>query len=158
MKHMIAQRRTILMADDDGEDCSLVAEALREIAAPYDLRFVHNGEDLFDYLHRRGEYEDAHDAPLPDLIFLDLRMPRKDGRETLRELKTDPHWRNVPVIALTTSTARDDVRFCYDMGVNAYVTKPATFRELVRILGAVTHYWFEVAELPPRVRHGGPTN
>ncbi len=145
MTSKVAHRRTILMADDDGEDCSLVKEALHEIAAPYDLRFVHNGEELFDYLRRQGEYEDARNAPLPDLIFLDLRMPRKDGRETLHELKTDPLWRNIPVIALTTSTARDDVRFCYDMGANAYVTKPATFRELVRILQRRN---------PPLVRNG----
>ncbi len=158
MTPVSAYCRTILMADDDGEDCTLVGEALREIAAPYTLRFVHNGEELFDYLRHQGEYEHTRDAPLPDLILLDLRMPRKDGRETLRELKADPLWRNIPVVALTTSTARDDVRLCYDMGVNAYVTKPATYRELVRILGAVTRYWFEVAELPPRVHDGGIAN
>jgi two-component system, response regulator len=89
---------------------------------------------------------------------LDLKMPRKDGRETLRELKLHPQWRTIPVVVLTTSTADDDVRFCYDAGVNAYVTKPASFRELVKIVEAITRYWFEVAELPPRPRHAGFPN
>ena len=104
------------MADDDGEDCLLVRDALRETGRPCDLRFVRDGEELFDYLRHEGEYEDGRDAPWPDLILLDLKMPRKDGRETLRELKSDPHWRRIPVVALTTSTAGDDVEFCYDVG------------------------------------------
>ena len=151
------QRRTILMADDDGEDCVLVGDALRETGRPCDLRFVRNGEELCDYLRHEGEYEDARSAPLPDLILLDLKMPRKDGRQTLRELKSDPQWRRIPVIALTTSTANDDIAFCYDTGVNSYVTKPATYRELVRIVDALTRYWFDVAQLPPK-SHGGKTH
>ena len=152
------RRRTILMADDDGEDCALVRDALRETGRPCNLYFVRNGEELFDYLHHRGEYEEGHSAPPPDLILLDLKMPRKDGRETLRELKSDPHWRHIPVVTLTTSTANDDVDFCYKMGVNTYVTKPATFRELVKLLEMLTKYWFEVAELPPKACHGGKTH
>jgi len=97
-----AQRRTILMVDDDGEDCALVGDALREIGRSYDLRFVHNGEELFDYLHRKGEFAESRGVPRPDLILLDLKMPRKDGRETLRELKQDPAWRRVPIVVLTS--------------------------------------------------------
>lgn len=149
-----AQRKTILMADDDGEDCALVGDAVRETGRPYHVHFVRNGEEVFRYLRHEGEYSEGREAPEPDLILLDLKMPRKDGRETLRELKTDPHWRATPVVVLTSSAAGADVTFCYDMGVNAYVTKPATYRELVRIVTAITHYWFEVAELPPKVRHG----
>ncbi len=151
------QRRTILMADDDGEDCVLVGDALRETGRSYNLHFVCNGEELFDYLRHQGEYEEGRNAPLPDLILLDLKMPRKDGRETLRELKSDPHWRHIPVVVLTTSTAGDDVKFCYDRGANSYMTKPATYRELVEILKTLTKYWFEAAELPPKKRHGGKT-
>jgi two-component system, response regulator len=150
-----AQRRTILMADDDGEDCTLVGDALRATGRACDLHFVHNGEELFDYLCHRGEFEDGRNAPRPDLILLDLKMPRKDGRETLRELKADPRWRQIPVIALTTSTACSDVAFCYDMGVNAYVAKPATYRKLVDMLDKLTKYWFEMVQLPPKVSHGG---
>ena len=153
-----AQRRTVLMVDDDGEDCVLVGDALREIGRTCELRFVRNGEELFDYLHHRGEYEEARSAPRPDLILLDLKMPRKDGRETLRELKSDPLWRRIPVIVLTTSTSGDDVKTCYDLGVNSYVTKPATYRRLVEILKTLTKYWFETAELPPKTCHGRKTH
>jgi CheY-like chemotaxis protein len=144
-----SQHQTILMADDDGEDCGLVRDALRAIGRDYDLRFVHNGEELFDYLTGREEYAEAGELPRPDLILMDLKMPRKDGRETLRELKSDPQWRQIPVIVMTTSTARDDVRCCYEAGANAYVTKPATFRKLVDMLDKLTTFWFEVAQLPP---------
>jgi two-component system, response regulator len=149
-----AQRRTILMADDDGEDCALVGDALRETGHPCDLRFVRNGEELFDYLRRQGEYQQPRDAPRPDLILLDLKMPRKDGRETLQELKADPDWRQIPVVILTTSAAGDDVNSCYEMGVNAFITKPVSFRKLVRILDALTKYWFDVAQLPPKTPDG----
>jgi CheY-like chemotaxis protein len=147
------QRRTILMADDDAEDCLLVRDALRETGRPCELRFVRDGEELFDYLCHTGEYEDAASAPWPDLILLDLKMPRKDGRETLRELKTDARFRHIPVVALTTSTAGDDVEFSYDVGVNAYVTKPTSFREWITIIDVFSKYWFEVVELPPKTYH-----
>ena len=149
-----AKCRTILMADDDGEDCLLVRDALRETGRACNLNFVHNGEELFDYLRQEGEYVEERKAPWPDLILLDLKMPRKDGRETLRDLKADPHWRSIPVIVLTTSTADDDVMFCYDRGVNSYVTKPSTFRELVEILTLLTQYWFQTVELPSSHRYG----
>ncbi len=87
-------------------------------------------------------------SPLPDLILLDLKMPRKDGREALTELKADQRLRSIPIVVLTTSTARDDISFCYRMGVNSYITKPATFRGLVDLLATICKYWFELAELP----------
>jgi CheY-like chemotaxis protein len=152
------QRRTILMADDDAEDCLLVRDALRETDRPYELRFVHDGEELFDYLRREGEFAEDSSVSCPDLILLDLKMSRKDGRETLQELKADPRWRRIPVVALTTSTARDDVEFCYDAGANAYITKPASFRELVEILDILGKFWFETAELPSKASHGAKTN
>jgi CheY-like chemotaxis protein len=145
------QRRTILMADDDVEDCLLVRDALQETGRPCELRFVRDGEELFDYLRREGEYVDARSSPWPDLILLDLKMPRKDGRETIRDLKSDPRYRRIPVIALTTSSAGDDVEFSYSAGANSYITKPTTFRDLVDMLDALGKYWFEVVELPPRV-------
>ena len=139
---------TILMVDDDSEDCLLLRDALQEIGLPHVLRFVRDGEELFDYLCRRGEHESPQQAPRPDLILLDLKMPKMDGREVLRALKSQRQFRRIPVVALTTSTARDDVECSYDMGVNSYITKPVTFRDLVDIISVLCRYWFEVVELP----------
>lgn len=143
-------RYTILMVDDDAEDCLLARDALQEAGLPHDLRFVRDGEEMLDYLFGREEYVDARQAPAPDLILLDLKMPRMDGREVLRALKTDGLLRRIPVVALTTSTAEDDIDAAYDLGVNTYITKPVTFHGWVDIMRLLTRYWFEVAELPPR--------
>jgi len=147
---MVKQRGpfTILMADDDADDCLLVQEALRESKQPHDLRIVRDGQQLLDYLRRRGEYQQSPEVPRPDLILLDLKMPRKDGREALSELKADVRLRSIPIVVFTTSTARDDIGFCYRMGVNSYITKPATFRGLVDLLSTLSKYWFELVELP----------
>ena len=113
---------------------------------------------ILEYLRHDGEYIDGRNAPWPDLILLDLKMPRKDGRETIRDLKTDPRLRRIPVVALTTSSAGDDVDFSYAVGANSYITKPTTFRDLVEILDVLGKYWFEVVELPTRACHGGKTD
>ncbi len=143
------KRYTILMADDDVEDCLLVRDALQEAGEPHELRHVRDGEELSDYLHHRGKYANGRDAPRPDLILLDLKMPKMDGREALQEIKSDPRFKRIPVVALTTSTAADDVSFSYEVGVNSYVTKPTTFRALVDLMSTLSKYWFELAELPP---------
>ncbi len=143
------KRYTILMADDDAEDCLLAQDALSEAGQPHELRFVRDGEELLDYLLHRGEYTAGRDVPRPDLILLDLKMPRMDGREVLQVIKSDPRLKRIPVVALTTSTAADDVGFSYDVGVNSYVTKPTTFRALVDLMNTLSKYWFELAELPP---------
>lgn len=142
-----ARSFTILMADDDAEDCQLVQDALKEACQKHHLRFVRDGEQLLDYLQGRGEYVDR-EVRLPDLILLDLKMPRKGGREVIAELKSDPRWKRIPVVALTTSMAHDDVVACYDLGVNSYVTKPPSFRDLVEVMRALSKYWFELVELP----------
>jgi CheY-like chemotaxis protein len=142
-------RRTILMADDDVEDCQLVRDALGEADQRHDLRCVRDGEELFEYLRHRGEYENGNAAPHPDLILLDFKMPRKDGREALGELKADPQLRRIPVVVLTTSAVEDDIAFSYDMGANSFITKPTTFRRWVEIMKTLSKYWFEVVELPP---------
>jgi len=145
-----ARTYTILMADDDADDCLLVRDALRETGRGYDLRFVRDGEEISDYLHRRGAYTNGSDAPRPDLILLDLKMPRRGGLEVLGDLKTDPGLRHIPVVALTTSTAEDDIDFSYEMGVNSYITKPTTFRALVEMMDTLSRYWFDLVELPPK--------
>ena len=138
----------ILMADDDADDCLLVREALVENGRKYDLRVVRDGEELLDYLHRRGPYAEVGAAPVPDLILLDLKMPKKDGREALPELKADAWFKQIPVVVLTTSTDKDDIEYSYRMGVNSYVTKPVTFRALVELMDTLGKYWLELVEPP----------
>jgi len=140
---------TIVMADDDSDDRRLTREALLEGRVVNDLRFVENGEELLDYLRRHGKYTAPVDAPRPGLILLDLNMPRKDGRTVLKEIKSDPELRQIPVVVLTTSKAEEDVFRSYDLGVNSYIVKPVTFEALVDILQTLEKYWFEIVELPP---------
>jgi len=139
---------TILMADDDADDRQLTREALEDARLINDIRFVENGEELLDYLHRRGKYAAPAEAPRPGLILLDLNMPRKDGRVVLKELKQDPILRTIPVVVLTTSKSDEDIYRSYDLGVNSYIVKPVTFDALVDILQTLEKYWFEIVELP----------
>lgn len=140
---------TILLADDDPDDRQLSREALAECRLANDIHFVEDGEQLLDYLLRRGEYVRLADDPLPGLILLDLNMPRKDGREALKEIKADPRLRRIPIVVLTTSKAEEDILRTYDLGVNSYITKPVTFESLVEIIKVLGRYWFEIVELPP---------
>ena len=136
------------MADDDEEDRLLVFDAWDESRLDNDLRVVNDGEELMDYLHRRGRYADPRDAPRPGLILLDLNMPKKDGRECLSEIKADPELRQIPVIALTSSKSEEDVLRTYDLGVNAYMTKPVTYEKLIEALKSFGAYWLELVRLP----------
>jgi CheY-like chemotaxis protein len=139
---------TILLADDDPEDRMLAKDAFEEGRLVNDLRFVEDGEELMDYLHQRGSYADPKNSPVPGLILLDLNMPRKDGREALQEIKSDPQLRRIPVVVLTTSKAEEDIFRTYDLGVSSFITKPVTFESLVDILKTLVKYWFEIVELP----------
>src|SRR5215218_2592862 len=140
---------TILMADDDPDDRTLTQEALEEGRLINDIRFVEHGEELLDYLRRQGRYAPPAEAPRPGLILLDLNMPREDGRTVLKDIKSDPALRTIPVVVLTTSKADEDVYRSYDLGVNSYIVKPVTFEALVDILQTLGKYWFEIVELPP---------
>lgn len=139
----------ILMADDDEDDRMLTAEALEESRLSNQIHFVENGEEALDYLYRRGRYEDPKLSPRPGLILLDLNMPKKDGRETLREIKADPQLRCIPVVVLTTSRAECDVYRSYDLGANTYIAKPVTFDSMVEVMKILGNYWFTLVELPP---------
>ena len=142
------QAITILVTDDDEEDLQMTQEALRESRLGNDLRITRDGEELMDYLLRRGRYADPSDSPTPGLILLDLNMPKKDGREALAEIKADPALRQIPVIVLTTSQAEEDIFRSYDLGVNSFITKPVTFAGLVEAMKVMSQYWFEIVELP----------
>jgi CheY-like chemotaxis protein len=141
---------TIVLADDDPDDRQLTEEAFSENRLVNQLHCVEDGEQLMDYLHRRGQYENLREEALPGLILLDLNMPRKDGREALKEIKADPALRRIPIVILTTSKAEEDIIRSYDLGVNSYVTKPVTFKSLVELVKVLGRYWFEVVELPPK--------
>ena len=139
---------TLLLADDDPDDRLLAKQALEKSRVANDLRCVEDGEELLDYLRRRGKYADPRESPRPGLILLDLNMPRKDGREALREIKNDPKLREIPVVVLTTSKAEEDIARTYNLGVNSYITKPVKFAALVDVMKALSKYWFEIVELP----------
>ena len=139
---------TILIADDDPDDRELTRDALQECRLANDVHFVEDGEELMDYLKRRGQHKDRVNEPLPGLILLDLNMPRKDGREALKEIKAQPELRRIPIVVLTTSKADEDILRTYDLGVNSYVTKPVTFDSLVDTIKVIGRYWFEIVELP----------
>ncbi|HTN75784.1 MAG TPA: response regulator [Pirellulaceae bacterium] len=139
---------TILMADDDADDRMMTLEAFKESRLANDLRFVVDGAELMDYLHRRDKFASADDSPRPGLILLDLNMPKKDGREALREMKSDPKLKNIRVVVMTTSKAEEDILRTYDLGASSYVTKPVTFAALVDVIQTLGKYWLEIVELP----------
>jgi CheY-like chemotaxis protein len=138
---------TILMADDDDDDFLLTKKALKESKLANTLVRVGDGEELLDYLYRRGAYESAP-TERPGMILLDLNMPRKDGREALKEIKADPELRDIPVVIFTTSKAEEDVYRSYQLGSNSFITKPVTFDKLVRVIAALGVYWFKIVKLP----------
>lgn len=139
---------TILMADDDADDREFASTAMKESRLANKLQCVEDGEELLDYLYRRGRYSDPKDSPRPGLILLDLNMPRKDGREALREIKSDPSLRQIPVVVLTTSKAEEDILRSYDLGANCFITKPVTFEGLVEVVKVLDKHWFQIVELP----------
>ena len=141
---------TILMADDDDDDFLLAKKALRESKLLNVLHRVKDGEELLDYLNRRGAYENSQEYKRPGVILLDLNMPKKDGREALKEIKSDPALRDIPVVIFTTSKTEEDIYRSYQFGVNSFITKPVTFDGLLKVMQTLGKYWFEIVELPPR--------
>jgi CheY-like chemotaxis protein len=140
------KRVPILVADDDPEDRQLIKEALAESRLLNDIEFVSDGEALLEYLEKQSQ--------LPGLILLDLNMPRKDGREALKEIKSNPRLKQIPVVVLTTSKAEEDIYRTYNLGVNSFITKPVTFTALVDIMRGIGRYWFEIVELPNKSEKG----
>ncbi|MGH6635471.1 MAG: response regulator [bacterium] len=143
-----AQPIVILMADDDADDRLLTQDAMQDARVLNELRFVEDGEELMDYLFRRGRYAEPSRAPRPGLILLDLNMPKKDGREALKEIKADADLRRIPVVVLTTSKAEEDIYRSYDLGASSFITKPVTFEGLVELMKVMGQYWIEFVELP----------
>ena len=142
---------TILLADDDADDRKLTREAFDESKLANDLRFAEDGVEVFDYLNRRGKFADPASSPWPSLLLLDLNMPRMDGREVLRELKSDPRYAGIRVIVMTTSKSEADINSSYLLNAASYITKPVTFDALVEVVKTFGRYWLEIVELPENV-------
>ena len=135
------------MAEDDEDDCFLIKEAFAENKIANSLYIVNDGEELMDFLYQRKKYADKN-TPKPDLILLDLNMPKKDGREALKEIKNDNGLKRIPVVILTTSEAEEDIVKSYDLGVNSFITKPVTFDGMVDVIRTINKYWFQIVKLP----------
>jgi two-component system response regulator len=139
----------ILIADDDPDDRLMIREALNQSIASSQVFGVEDGEDLLDFLYNRGQYTKNDAKQMPDLILLDLNMPKKNGLEALKDIKADPMLRHIPIVILTTSKEEEDIYRTYDLGVNSFITKPVTYESLVNTMKILGKYWFEVVQLPP---------
>lgn len=137
---------TIIVADDDADDRLLIEDAFQESRLANPRVYVNDGEQLMTYLEV-GCHSASGKAP-PGLILLDLNMPRLDGRGVLARLKADPNLRRIPIVVLTTSKAEEDILRSYELGVNSFITKPVSFDDLLDIVRTLTHYWFEIVQLP----------
>lgn len=140
---------SILVADDDPDDRMMIQEAFTENRIANQIVFVEDGEQLMDYLRREGLFSENKDEPYPGIILLDLNMPKKDGREALRELKADPELCRIPIIVLTTSQAEEDIIRTYGLGVSSFITKPVSFEGLVEAVRVICQYWIQIVALPP---------
>ncbi len=142
--------KLVVAAEDDPDDRLVLKEAFKknDCHAP---RFFEDGEKLMNYLFQKGEFENRQ---RPDLILLDLNMPKKDGREALEEIKANPGLRHIPVVILTTSENKEDIQRCYDLGANSFIVKPSDFKSIVDIIGALKNYWFGIVELPTSKESG----
>ena len=139
--------RSILLVEDNAGDVRLTREALREPGPPVRLSSVADGEQALAFLRQEGDH---FESERPDLILLDLNLPKKNGLEVLEEIKGDPELRRTPVIMLTTSSSARDIAACYARGVNCYVVKPLDLDDFTALVQAINRFWFEVARLPPR--------
>ena len=138
----------ILLAEDDPGDQELTRRALEEDVVRVDLRIVSDGDEALDYLFHRGQYAEKGAAPRPDLILLDLNMPKRNGREVLEVLKACEDLCRIPVVVLTTSQQETDIVATYDLGCNSYVQKPVELDQFIDVVRKLGNYWFEIVTLP----------
>jgi len=143
--------KSIILVDDNPKDAELSLEALSRNNLANHVVVLHDGDELLDYLKCRGNYQ-GRKPDQPAVVLLDIKMPRKDGIEALREIKSDPALRSIPIVMLTSSREEPDLQACYDLGVNAYVVKPVNFKEFVSAVRRLGVFWALVNELPPGSR------
>ena len=141
------QRIDILLVEDDPGDVELTKEGLQEAKMLVTLHVVEDGEKALRFLRKEAPYTEA---ARPDIILLDLNMPRKDGKETLQEIKADPALRAIPVVILTTSEAETDIARCYDLGANCYITKPISFEAFTKVVAMIEEFWFTIVRMPAK--------
>jgi chemotaxis family two-component system response regulator Rcp1 len=139
----------ILLVDDNPGDVRLTLEAFKEGKLANNVSVVWDGIEAMEFLRRQGKYVGA---ARPDLVLLDLNMPKKDGREVLEEIKSDPELRRIPVVVLTTSKAEEDILKSYDLHVNCYIQKPVDYNEFIDVLPLIEDFWFTAVVLPPNGR------
>jgi CheY-like chemotaxis protein len=135
----------LLLVEDNPGDVRLTEEALKEATMPVHLSVARDGVEALDFLYHRAPFEDA---PSPDLIMLDLNLPRKNGREVLSEIKNDPDLRRIPVLVMTTSRADQDIQKAYSLNANCYITKPMDLDEFLRIVVSIEDFWLKTVTLP----------
>ena len=139
------QDKIILLVEDSKADIRLVQEVLKTSTVPHQLMIVRNGMDAMAYLRKEGEF---NESPRPNLIILDLNLPRKDGREVLAEIKSDPDLKRIPVIVLTTSSNDEDIQESYDLYVNCYITKSRNVKDLFKLVKGLESFWLDMVTLP----------
>lgn len=135
----------ILLVEDNPGDVRLTREALRGAKVANDLRVVGDGEEAIEYLRRRGRYVDA---PRPDIVLLDLNLPRLDGRDVLIDIKSDPDLAKIPIIVLTSSSAERDIQSAYELHANCYISKPVNFTEFIEAVRSLEGFWLRIVRLP----------
>ena len=139
----------ILLVEDNPGDARLAKEALRESKLRNNLNIVVDGVEAMDYLHKKGKYADA---TTPDLVLLDLNLPKKDGREVLAEVKADDKLKRIPVVILTTSTAEEDVLKTYDLHANCYISKPIDLDQFMKVVKSIEDFWTTIVKLPSSIK------
>ncbi len=128
----------------------MTRRALEQSRIRNELYIVEDGEEALDYLLRHGKYEDPASSPKPDLMLLDLNMPKMDGKQLLKQMRADPNLRRIPVVALTTSKQEEDIIRTYDLGANSYIIKPVNMDQFINAIKVLKDYWFQIVVLPPR--------
>lgn len=137
----------ILLVEDDPGDQELTRRALLGGEVAHELHVVEDGEEALDYLFRRGRYADASNCPVPELILLDLNLPKLNGKQVLEQIQNDPTLRRIPVVILTTSQQEKDIQQCYDSGASSYIVKPVAIDDFIRMVHCIDEYWFEIVRL-----------
>jgi two-component system response regulator len=139
----------ILLIEDNPADVEITIEAFRRSQRGNRVSVCRDGEEALDFIFQRGRFGRAGAAPRPDLILLDLNLPRKSGLEIIAQVRADPHRKSIPIIILTTSDRDEDIARCYHLGANSYLTKPVQFDDCVKLIAEVQQYWLELSRLPP---------